>query len=196
MAGKEEKPITTKEVGGQAETVRLIASEDVDSEISKLVQTQREGFPDTADIQLWEPFRDPLKFPVFCNLLEYEYAWLDKNDKYRPLSVALEQGYWQIVTRSNHFQGRYSDFRDHGAVERMGMILVYRPRSLGDHLRQLPERRHLEISRAAEEGTSGEYYERTLHKGTEVSTGGEVIYAQEQPGEEGLQPTGAFQGKE
>ena len=184
-----------KETQTVLEAIRLVPAGGIDSDISKLVESQKDSFPEPSEITIWEPFRDPFRFPEWCNFQEYEYAWLDKNDKRRELRLALQEGYWQFVTRSNHFRASSSDFRDHGAVERMDMILVYRPKSLGDRIRLLPELRHKEIVEASEETKTGDFYERTLEKGRgemKEGAGGEVVYAQETAGEEGLITTGAL----
>jgi hypothetical protein len=102
------------------------------------------------DIELtFEPFVDTWKFPRWCRLDEYAYGWLNRNDK-DELYRAFESAKWRLVQRVNHPSGPDADFNMHGLVERMGQVLVFRPRWLDDKIRQIPVVKHIERSKQAE----------------------------------------------
>jgi hypothetical protein len=171
-------------MAGKEDIVKVITSRTVDEKIASLVQEKRE-FPDPSSIELSEPFVDVFKPPSWCDTQQNSYAWVDPNDEVQ-LDRALNYNYWVIVTRSNHPRARTSDFRTHGAVERRGMILVYRPQDLDLRLRYLSEKRHTDMMEAQKEGAKGDKWERSMVVGENVPAPGFKPYYGEPAGKEGI----------
>lgn len=97
----------------------------------------------------FEPFVDTWKFPQWCRLDEFAYGWLNKNDKDEALR-AFEISHWRLVQRVNHVSAPDADFNMHGLVERMGQVLIFRPRWLDDKIRNVPVVKHMERTKEAE----------------------------------------------
>lgn len=167
-----------------AEKPIVVVPDSKDSNLARLVEGTDRPFPSADGIELWEPFADPFKVPAWCDQTAFEYAWLHINDSFRPLEVALEQGHWNIVKRINHVMAPTEAFRAHGAVERGEQVLVYRPRDLGEKLRQLPAKRHAEIAGERREGKVGDHYDLTYAEGKEAEKdkAPSQIYAFEEAG--------------
>lgn len=213
MSAKETKKITDEVVdmvtAEQQSAVPNLTTTHVsktDLEISRLVQTQDESFPDVSDIQMDQPWLDPFKLPKWADLEKYEYGWASVHDQVQ-LDAAINGGYWRIVNRSNHYSAPFQDFHHtHGAIERRGMILMYRPLEIARKLRELPVQIHRERTEAIEQGkqlsgaelTAGRFDGETgAHKsfsglptGKDIRPGSDPkpgdIFAAESPGEEGL----------
>jgi len=147
---------------------KVIIPDGRDLQISRIVDAPDRSWPETSQIELWEPYSDPFRIPKWANQEKYEYAWLDPEDRHRPLDVALEDGHWAIVKRVNHPGAPTEAFRAHGAVERARQILVFRPRDLGNRLRELPALRHQEIAASRKEGIKTRHYEITVTEGPEA----------------------------
>jgi hypothetical protein len=160
--------------------------------IGRMLSAQDEDFPSVSDITLDEPYVDPFAIPKWLNQATYAYAWIDLGDdiqRYR----ALDVGYFKIVNRSSScIIGKYSerDFRDHGAVERQGMILVYRPKDLDDKLRTRSVYLHGEITSSMAEGKKEDGWELT-HSKSKTDTGSNIdVVAYEEAGEIGIKQVG------
>lgn len=167
------------------DVVKVISSRHSDERVAGLIQEQK-GFPDPASIELHEPFVDPFAPPKWCDKDQYAYAWVDPNDEIA-LNRAIEHDYWQIVTRSNHPGANNSDFRAHGAVERRGMILMYRPLELEKRLRFLSVKRHMDQMQAQIEGAEGPNWKRSMEVGEDIPAPGFKPFAGEPAGSEGIQ---------
>ena len=160
--------------------------------IGRMVSAQDEDFPSVSDITLDEPYVDPFAVPKWLNQILYAYAWIDPKDdiqRYR----ALDVGYYKIVNRSSScIFGKYSerDFRDHGAVERQGMILVYRPKDLDDKLRTRPVYLHGAMTDSLSAGKREEGWELT-HSKSKTDDGSKIdVVAYEEAGEVGIKQVG------
>lgn len=172
------------------ELVKVITSRSLDEKVASLVQESRE-FPDPLSIEVHEPFVDVFKPPDWCDENQNAYAWIDPNDDVQ-MERALRHDYWHIVTRSNHPRARSSDFRIHGAVERQGMLLVYRPKDLDLRLRWLSTKKHHDMAQAQLEGDAGHKWEKTVEFGENVPTSpGFRPVVGERAGQEGLGPVGS-----
>lgn len=175
MAPKEEPKSSIKE-----EVVRVISTRTVDERVSGLISEQRD-FPDPASIELHEPFVDVFQPPKWADTKLYAYGWVDPSDEVQ-LDRAINHDYWNIVTRSNHSGATNSDFRNHGAVERRGMILVYRPIELEQRLRFLGVKRHKDMMGAQLEPKKGHKWERNMEVGEDVPAPGFKPFAAETAG--------------
>lgn len=139
-------------------------------QISRMIADQEESFPSASEVTLDEPFVDPFAVPKWCNQEEYAFAWIDLKDdiqRYR----AMEVGYFRIVNRSSScIIGKVTerDFRDHGAVERQGMVLVFRPKDLDDKLRTRAVSLHGDIVAGVSAGKQGDGFEVTHMKYNET----------------------------
>lgn len=154
--------------------------------LASMVQHQTEDFPSVSDIEVSSAYQDPFEVPKWCNQKDYAFAWVDLRDdidRHR----ALETNYFKIVNRmspciSGIPTGR--DFRDHGAVERQGVFLVYRPKDLDDKLRTHAVLRHAEMVESISAGKSELGYETTFSKSKEDKGGSGIdVYAYEEAGE-------------
>ena len=154
--------------------------------IARMVESQDESFPSTSEITLGESYVDPFSIPKWCNQKKFAYAWIDPKDdiqRYR----ALDVGHFRIVNRlSSCISGKITerDFRDHGAVERQGMILIFRPKDLDDMLRTRPVFAHKEMVESVEAGKEEKGYQLTYKKGEDDSKLDVVAY--EEAGEVGI----------
>jgi len=154
--------------------------------INRMVMDQDdEDFPTASEIEVEYRHRDPHEFPSWCNQKEYGFAWVDLRDdigRYR----AMEVGHFKIVTRtSSCTKGKINDrdFRDHGAVERQGMFLMFRPKDLDDKLRTYPVQRHAENVSSISAGKQDRGYEITYTKSEEDRGGSGIdVYAYEEAG--------------
>lgn len=215
MATKNSKEQTTELseiVGGEMKssepvpqtTLTHVSKSDI--EIAALVKGQDESFPDAADIKMDQPWQDPFKIPTWANTEKFEYGWASVHDKVQ-LDAAISEGHWRIVNRSNHYSAPYTDFHHtHGAIERRGMILMYRPMEIAKKMRQIPVNLHRDRTEAIESGKQlsgaevtaarfdGESSEHKTFTGVPTGSGlrpgsdpqpGD-IFASEEPGEEGL----------
>lgn len=180
MAKDDSKPKETK----VDEVVRVVTSRTVDERVAALVSEGRD-FPDPSEIEIHEPFKDIFEPPSWCDPKLYAYAWVDIADDIQ-LERAIHHDYWQLVTLSNHPQARRSDFRVHGAVERRGMVLVYRPLELELRLRYLGVKQHMETAAALKEGDKGPNWERSMEVGVDVPAPGFKPVVGELAGQEGI----------
>ena len=163
------------------DTIKFITSRSVDEYIGSLVQEPDTGFPDPSSIELYEPFTNPFEPPSWCNQELYVYAWVDPHDQVQ-MDRALKTDHWQMVKLINHPNAKDSDFRTHGAVERRGMILIYRPVELERRLRLLNEQRHHSLMSSQLETRVGDKYEKTAQVGESVSSDGFRPYVGEMAG--------------
>ena len=155
--------------------------------ISRMVESQEEAFPSASDITLDEPYVDPFAVPKWCNQVDYAYAWIDPKDDVQR-HRALDVGYFKIVNRlSSCISGKVTerDFRDHGAVERQGMILVFRPKDLDDKLRTRAVFVHGEMVESLAAGKKEEGWDTTFSKGMKDDTNIDVV-VEEPAGEVGF----------
>jgi hypothetical protein len=163
------------------EVVKVITGRSVDEKISGVIQDQKDVFPSPLDVSIDEGFSDAFKPPGWCDVERFAYCWLDPNDEVG-IDEAMEQKHWLIVTRSNHPKGKNSDFRAHGAVERRGLILAYRPRDLDSVMRYLPTKKHLDIMGSKLQGQKGPQHELTLSVGDEKESGKFTPFVAEEAG--------------
>jgi hypothetical protein len=163
------------------EIVKIITGRSVDEKIAGVVQDQRDTFPSPLDVTIEEGFSDPFKPPKWFDQENFAHCWLDPNDEVA-MDEAMEQKHWCIVTRSNHPQAKNSDFRAHGAVERRGLILAYRPKDLDTRMRWLPTKRHLDIMGSKLAGQQGPQHELTLSIGEEATAGKFTPFVAEEAG--------------
>jgi hypothetical protein len=137
----------------------MAAKQDVLSAESRLLQSAEEAVDTPKDalsayrdlpaewdqsIELsFEPFVDTWRLPNWCRSDEYAYGWLNRNDPDEVMR-AFEIGQWRLVQRVNHPSAPDADFSMHGLAERMGLVLIFRPRWLDDKIRQIPVVKHVE----------------------------------------------------
>lgn len=163
-----------------------------DDTVRRMIDSQEESFPSASDIKMDFSYVDPFAIPKYCNQKDFAFAWIDLKDdiqRYR----ALEVGFFKIVNRmSSCFIGDPNgrDFRNHGGIERQGMILVYRPKDLDDTMRTVSVMRHSEIVSSIQSGKDNpEGYSTSFEKGRGEGSKIEVV-AYEQAGEEGIKSVG------
>src|SRR4030043_2402085 len=136
--------------------------------ISRMVESQEDTFPKASDIEVTYQHQDPFEIPKWCDQKNYAFAWGDLRDDITRHRI-LEVQYFKIVNRMSPciLQGKLLQraFRDHGAVERQGVFLVYRPKDLDEKLRTYPVLRHAEMVSALRDGKSGQGYELSQSKG-------------------------------
>ncbi len=131
--------------------------------IARMVESQEESFPSVSDITLGEAYVDPFTVPKWCDQKKFAFAWIDPKDDIQR-HRAMDVGHFRIVNRlSSCISGKVTerDFRDHGAIERQGVILVFRPKDLDEKLRTRPVFAHKEMVESLEAGKEGEGYELT-----------------------------------
>ncbi len=179
--------VTDKEILG-----KVLDRPSGDEFIGRMVDSQDEDFPSASEISLSEPYVDPFAVPRWLNQKDYSYAWIDPRDdiqRYR----ALDVGYFKIVNRSSScIIGKYAerDFRNHGAVERQGVILVYRPKDLDDKLRTRSVFLHTEATESLSAGKKEEGWELT-HSKSKTDDGSKIdVVAYEEAGEVGIKQVG------
>lgn len=115
---------------------------DKDAALEQFLGYDQEDW--SPDVELvFEPYVDTWRLPRWCRLDEYAYGWLDKSDK-DEMFRAFEVSQWRLVKRVNHPGAPDSDFTMMGLVERMGLVLVFRPKWLDDKIRQVPVLKHIE----------------------------------------------------
>jgi hypothetical protein len=173
----------------EKEILDRVLSKPGDSEmVARMVQSQEETFPSASDITLDEPYVDPFLPPKWCDTKEYAYAWIDLKDDIQR-HRAMEVGYFRIVNRtSSCITGKVTerDFRDHGAVERQGMVLVFRPKDLDDKLRTRAVHLHGEIVESMAAGKEEDGYSLT-HTKSKSDDGSKLdVVAYEEAGEVGI----------
>lgn len=179
----------------EKEILDKVLSKPSDKElISRMVESQEEGFPSLSDITLEEPYVDPFAVPKWCDVVNYAFAWIDLKDDIQR-HRAMEVGYFKIVNRSSScIAGKVTerDFRDHGAVERQGMVLVFRPKDIDDRLRTRSVFLHGEIVDSLAAGKVGDGYQVTHMKYNEAhgrpqeDSGKLDVVAYEEAGEVGI----------
>lgn len=105
-----------------------------------------------SDVELvFQPYVNVFELPTWCRLDEYAYGWLDVKDE-KEVHRAFEFGKWRFVKRVNHPKANEADFSlGTGLVERLGLVLIYRPKWLDDEIRRIPEKRHLEKQNVVEQ---------------------------------------------
>ena len=131
-----------------------------------MIEEQSEDFPSLSDIEISEPYVDPFAIPKWCNQEKFGFAWIDVKDDIQR-HRAMDIGHFRIVTRtSSCIKGDYNerDFRDHGAVERQGMLLVFRPKDIDDRLRTYPIQAHKDMVATLEAGKQEDGFEVTYLK--------------------------------
>ncbi len=155
--------------------------------ISQIVESQEESFPDASEIEVTYKYQDPFEIPKWCDQENYAFAWGDLRDDITRHRI-LEVQHFKIVNRMSPciIQKKilHRDFRDHGAVERQGVFLVYRPKDLDEKLRTYPVLRHAEMVGALRAGKSGDGYDISGSKGEDSSK--IDVFAAEPAGEEGI----------
>jgi hypothetical protein len=167
----------------------ILAPKPTDKDfISELVQSQEDLFPQASDIEVTYKYQDPFEIPKWCNQKDYAFAWADIRDDITRHRV-FEVQYFKLVNRMSPCiikeKMLHRDFRDHGAVERQGVFLIYRPIELDEKLRTYPVLRHAEMVSAIRDGKSGQGYEISQKKGEDTGSNIEVIAAEE-AGTEGI----------
>lgn len=156
--------------------------------IGRMVESQEDTFPDASEIEVSYKYQDPFEFPKWCDQDCYSFAWADIRDDIIRHRV-FEESYFRLVRRISPciIQKRLvqRDFRDHGAVERQGQFLIYRPKDLDNKLRTYPVLRHAETVSALKSGKSGQGYEFSQSKGEDDSK--IDVVAAEHAGTEGIE---------
>jgi hypothetical protein len=157
--------------------------------LSTVIDSQTEDFPSVSEVSVSEAYVDPFSIPKWCDQKRYSFAWANIRDDIERHRV-LEAGFFKIVNKmSSCIKGKIleRDFRDHGAVERQGMFLVFRPKDLDEKLRTLAVLRHGDMVESVAAGKSGQGYEITHSKSKEDrGSGGLEVFAYEEAGEVGL----------
>jgi len=186
MAKQSEKDIINK----------VLTKPSTSDAISRMIEDQTESFPSASDVTVSSTYIDPFEFPEWCNQEKFAFAWIDPKDDIQR-HRAMDKGYFKIVTRtSSCIVGKYKerDFRDHGAVERQGMILVFRPKDLDERLRTGPVLAHADMVSTMEAGKQSEGYDLTQAKfkqgdrsqAERENKGSIDVVAYEEAGEEGI----------
>lgn len=145
---------------------KVLTKTSTNDQISRMVEDQQETFPSASEISVSAPYVDPFGVPKWCDIKRFAYAWIDPKDDIQR-HRAMDVGFFKIVTRSSScIKGKYTerDFRDHGAVERQGMILVFRPKDLDEKLRTFPIVAHAEMTSTLKEGKKEDGFEITHSK--------------------------------
>ena len=170
----------------EKEILDKVLTEPTQSElIGRMVEGQDETFPKPSDIVLEDAYVDSFSVPKWCNEKDYAFAWMNPRDDIERHRV-LEVGYFKIVNRiSPCILGKPNerDFRDHGAVERQGMILVYRPKDLDDKMRTKSVLAHRDMVSASQSPKSTDHYEITSSKGKEAESSKIDVQVYEEAGE-------------
>jgi len=164
--------------------------------ISRLIDDQKEDFPSLSEVEVNTKWVDPFSFPKWCNQKDYAFGWVDYKDDIQ-MYRAFEEEHFKIVNRSSScINGKINerDFRDHGAVERQGMLLIFRPKDLDEKLRTFPVSAHKEIVESLRSGKKERLYSVTNQKFAEsddsaearaaTSGSGIEVYAFEEAGEQ------------
>jgi len=158
--------------------------------ITRMVMDQDEDtFPIVSEVEVTAKYIDPFEPPSWFDKENYACAWVDLRDDINR-HRALDTGYFKIVTRtSSCIKGKINDrdFRDHGAVERQGMFLVFRPKDLDDKLRTYSVLRHGEMVDSVSAGKKEEGFEITHSKSKEDKGSGIDVYAYEEAGVHALE---------
>lgn len=184
---KKVQPVAKREPEVKTEDVlQEVLKRPSDQEfLNKMIDSQTEDFPSASDISLSEAYVDPFTFPKWCNQKKYAFAWANIRDDIERHRV-METGFFRIVNRSSScIVGKplERDFRDHGAVERQGMFLVFRPKDLDDKMRTRAVHLHGELVSSLEEGKEARGFDITHSKSKEDRGGsGLDVYAYEEPG--------------
>ena len=157
--------------------------------LSTVIDSQTEDFPSVSEVSVSEAYVDPFSIPKWCDQKRFSFAWANIRDDIERHRV-LEAGFFKIVNRTStciKSKVLERDFRDHGAVERQGMFLVYRPKDLDDKLRTQAVLRHGEMVDSVAAGKSGHGYEITHSKSKEDKGGSGIdVFAYEEAGQGGL----------
>lgn len=171
----------------EKETLDKVLAKPSDKDfINRMVLDQNEDdFPALSDVEVSFKYVDPFEPPDWLNKVDYAYSWVDLRDDINR-HRALDTGYFKIVTRtSSCIKGKINDrdFRDHGAVERQGMFLVFRPKDLDDKLRTHSVLKHGDMVSSVSAGKQEEGYEITHSKSKEDRGGSGIdVYAYEEAG--------------
>jgi len=176
----------------EKETLDAILTKPTDRDfINELVESQDDTFPAASDIEVTYKYQDPFEIPKWCNQKDFAFAWADIRDditRHRVFEVQhfrLVRSLSPCIDRSVKDREIQRDFREHRAVERQGVFLIYRPKDLDEKLRTYPVLRHIEMSKALKEGKAGQGYEISQKKGEDSGSKIEVIAAEE-AGTEGI----------
>ena len=176
---------------------KVLAKTTTKDMISRMIGEQSEDFPSLSEITLEEPYVDPFAVPKWCDQEHFAFAWIDPKDDIQR-HRAMDVGHFRIVTRmSSCINGKPNerDFRDHGAVERQGNILVFRPKDIDDRMRTRPVVLHEEMVESLQAGKVEDGYEVTHLKYGEGDRRPEVsreksarveVVAYEEAGEAGI----------
>jgi hypothetical protein len=171
----------------EKETLDKVLTKPSDKDfINRMVMDQNEDdFPLASEVEVTAKYVDPFEPPNWLDKEYYAYSWVDLRDdigRHR----ALDTGHFKIVTRtSSCIKGKINDrdFRDHGAVERQGMILVFRPKDLDDKLRTYSVLKHGDMVASIAAGKQEEGFELTHSKSKEDRGGSGIdVYAFEEAG--------------
>lgn len=156
-----------------------------DAFMATVVDSQNEDFPSVSEVSMSERYVDPFQVPKWCDEVNYAFAWANLRDDIERQRV-LETSFFRIVNRSSScIVGKPfdRDFRDHGAVERQGMFLVFRPKDLDDKLRSRSISLHNDMVSSLSAGKEGSGYDITHTKSKEDKGGsGLDVYAYEEAG--------------
>ena len=142
---------------------KVLTKPSVSSQVSRMIEEQTEDFPSLSDIEVSSSYVDPFEVPKWCDSRLFAFAWIDPKDDIQR-HRAMDVGHFRIVTRiSSCITGRVTerDFRDHGAVERQGMLLVFRPKDIDERLRTYPIQAHREMVSTLEAGKQEDGFEVT-----------------------------------
>ena len=135
----------------EREVVRTVVSMGPDDRLSKFIDEPEypwvEGMSEVS-------FRDPFKFPEWCDQKTYAYAWVNKADEVQ-MDEYVYSGVYRIVKRINHADAPDSAFRMHGAVERRGQILIFRPIRAQQRALELRAQAHNDLMKANKDKFTG-----------------------------------------
>ena len=166
----------------------VLEKPSADEFVERIVESQDDFFPSVDQITISEPFVDAFATPKWCDRENYAFCWVDLRDDIER-HKALEVNYWKVVTRSSScLKGKITerDFRDHGAVERRGMFLVFRPRDLDAHIRHIPVQTHADLISSTKTPKKEALYEVSgVIQGT-AAEGKMDVVAFEEAGEPGI----------
>lgn len=156
--------------------------------IAKLTGEQEETFPEASTIEVSYSYTDAFALPAWCDQQNYAFAWVDvRDDIQRHHSMEVE--HFRIVTRMSPCILRNKtyekDFRNHGAVERQSMILMYRPQDIEQRMRTRPVLAHKETVETLESPKQGDQWDITSVRGKDADSKIDVV-AYEEAGEEGI----------
>ena len=176
----------------EKETLDKVLTKPNDKDfINRMVVDQDEDdFPKASDVEVSSKYIDQFEPPDWLDKVKFAYSWVDLRDDINR-HRALDTGFFKIVTRtSSCIKSKINDrdFRDHGAVERQGMFLVFRPKDLDDKLRTHSVLKHGDMVSSISAGKSEQGYELTHSKSKEDRGGSGIdVYAYEEAGVHALE---------